>query len=64
MQARLLKSMMGDQGGGFEVEVLEEKHRAQATIKKCLYHTIFEQEQKPHLLKVCCCSQDASWCVL
>lgn len=62
LQARLLKSMMNDQGGGFEVEVQEDSNRAEATIKKCLYHTIFEKEQKPHLLQVCCCSQDAPWC--
>jgi hypothetical protein len=62
LQARLLKSMMHDQGGGFEVEVQEDTDRAEATIKKCLYHTIFEQEQKSQLLQVCCCSQDAPWC--
>ena len=56
--------MMSDQGGGFEVDVQEDTNKAEATIKKCLYHTIFEKEEKPHLLQVCCCSQDAPWCVL
>lgn len=62
LQKRLLNSMLGDQGDGFEAKYEESKDGAEATISRCLYHTIMQQEGKPHLLRVCCCSQDAAWC--
>jgi hypothetical protein len=62
LQKRLLNSLLGDQGGGFEAHLQEDERGAEATITKCLYHTIMKQEGKPHLLRVCCCSQDAPWC--
>lgn len=57
------QGMVLDQGSAFESSFSQTSEGTEVTISKCLYHEILTAEDKGHLLRVCCCSQDASWCV-
>lgn len=61
-QSRLAKGLVNDLGDGYEASFEQDDDGCDISINKCLYKTILEDAGKPHLLKVCCCSQDASWC--
>lgn len=61
MQSRLAKGLVNDLGDGYEAKFEQDDDGCDITIRKCLYQTILEDAGKQQLLKVCCCSQDASW---
>lgn len=62
VQSRLAKGLVNDLGDGYEAKFEQNDDGCDVSISKCLYQTIMEDAGKQQLLKVCCCSQDASWC--
>jgi hypothetical protein len=58
------RGMLLDQGNAFQSEFHEGGDGSELCVTKCIYNDILTAEEKPQLLAVCCCSQDASWCVL
>jgi hypothetical protein len=57
------EGMLADQGRAFESTFTRDDTSNELTVTKCPYNEVLGAEGKPHLLAVCCCSQDASWCV-
>ena len=57
------KGMLLDQGSAFESSMHERNSENEVNVSKCIYNDVLTDEGKPHLLSVCCCSQDAHWCV-
>jgi hypothetical protein len=58
------RGMVADLGPGFDASHSEGARSSEIAVRRCLYNDILQDEGKPHLLGVCCCSQDASWCAL
>jgi hypothetical protein len=63
MQARMQQGMLADQGQAFNSMFNRDETSNELVVTKCPYSEVLRAEGKPHLLAVCCCSQDASWCV-
>jgi hypothetical protein len=63
MQARMQQGMLADQGQAFNSMFTRDETSNELVVTKCPYSEVLRAEGKPHLLAVCCCSQDASWCV-
>ena len=55
------RALVMDLGSSFEAEVEQSERSTKATISRCLYHKVLAAEGVPHLVQVCCCSQDAVW---
>jgi hypothetical protein len=61
LQARMQQGLVADQGDAFDSAFTQNSDGSEVTVTRCMYDDILAEENKPQLLRVCCCSQDGSW---